>query len=98
MSLLKNYEIMILLNEELNDNELKTWVFDYAKNLKKFNVRKISVTARGKKNLAYQINKKGKSNYIQLNFLSMPKYLTNFSKTLRMDANVLRFLIINKQL
>ena len=38
MSVLKKYEIMILLTEEFNDSELKTWVFNYAKNLRKFNV------------------------------------------------------------
>ena len=38
MSALRKYEIMILLTEEFNDSELKTWVFNYAKNLRKFNV------------------------------------------------------------
>jgi len=98
MSLLRKYEIMILLTEEFNDNELKTWVFNYAKNLRKFNVCDISVISRGKHNLAYQIDNKLKGNYIQLNFSSMPKYIEDFSKILKMDSNVLRFLVFNKQL
>jgi ribosomal protein S6 len=96
MSLLKKYEIMILLNEEFNDSELKTWVFNYAKNLRKFSVCDISVISRGKHNLAYPINKTMKGNYIQLNFSSMPKYIKNFSNILKMDSNVLRFLVFNK--
>ena len=44
MIVLKKYEIMILLTEEFNDSELKTWVFNYAKNLRKFNVCDISAT------------------------------------------------------
>ena len=95
---LRKYEVMILLTEEFNDSELKTWVFNYAKNLRKFNVCDISVISRGKHNLHYPINKKLKSNYIQLNFLSMPKYINNFSNNLKMDSNVLRFLVFNKQL
>jgi ribosomal protein S6 len=98
MSLLRKYEIMILLTEEFNDNELKTWVFNYAKNLRKFNVCDISVISRGKHNLAYPIDSKLKGNYIQLNFSSMPKYIEDFSKILKMDSNVLRFLVFNKQL
>ena len=43
MTMQRDYEIMILLTEEFNDSELKTWVFNYAKNLKKFNVSDISV-------------------------------------------------------
>ena len=96
MPILKKYEIMILLTEEFNDSELKMWVFNYAKSLRKFSVCDISVISRGKHNLAYSINNKMKGNYIQLNFSSMPKYISNFSKILKMDANVLRFLVFNK--
>ena len=98
MSLLRKYEIMILLTEEFNDNELKTWVFNYAKNLRKFSVCDISVISRGKHNLAYPIDNKLKGNYIQLNFSSMPKYIEDFSSILKLDSNVLRFLVFNKQL
>ena len=97
MIVLKKYEIMILLTEEFNDSELKTWVFNYAKNLRKFSVCDISVISRGKHNLAYPIDNKMKGNYIQLNFSSMPKYIIDFSKSLKMDSNVLRFLVFNKQ-
>ena len=96
MSVLKKYEIMILLTEEFNDSELKTWVFNYAKNLRKFNVSDISVISRGKHKLTYSIEKKFKGNYIQLNFSSMSKYIINFSNTLKLDPNVLRFLVLNK--
>lgn len=96
MSLLRKYEIMILLTEEFNDSELKTWVFNYAKTLRKFSVCDISVISRGKRNLAYPINSTMKGNYIQLNFSSMPKYIKNFSNILKMDSNVLRFLVFKK--
>ncbi|MCA2573888.1 MAG: 30S ribosomal protein S6 [Microcystis sp. M42BS1] len=87
---------MILLTEEFNDSELKTWVFNYAKNLRKFNVCDISVISRGKHNLSYPINNCAKGNYIQLNFSSMPKYINNFSNILKLDSNVVRFLVFNK--
>ena len=96
MSELRKYEIMILLTEEFNDSELKTWVFNYAKNLRKFNACDISVISRGKHNLAYSITNRLKGNYIQLNFSSMPKYISNFSSVLKIDSHVLRFLIFNK--
>ena len=74
MSLIRKYEIMILLTEEFNDSELKTWVFNYAKGLRKFNVCDISVISRGKHKLAYLINDKVKGNYIQLNFSSIQRF------------------------
>ena len=96
MVLLKKYELMIILTEEFNDSDLKTWILHYAKSLRKFNVCDISVISRGKHSLAYSIDNKSKGNYIQLNFSSMPKYIVNFSKILMMDSNVLRFLVFNK--
>ena len=92
----RKYEIMLLLTEEFNDSELKTWVFNFAKNLRKFNVCDISVISRGKHNLAYPINHQTKSNYIQLNFSSMPKYINNFLNILKLDSNVIRFLVFSK--
>ena len=94
--MLHKYEVMILLAEEFNDSKLKTWVFNFAKNLRKFNVSDISVISRGKHNLAYPINNKVKGNYIQLNFSSTPKYIQNFSNILKMDSHVLRFLVFRK--
>ena len=98
MSILRKYETMILLTEEFNDNELKTWVFNYAKNLRKFSVCDISVISIGKRNLEYPIKNRFKGNYIQLNFSSMPKYINNFSNILKMDSHVLRFSVFNKEL
>ena len=89
--------MMILLTEEFNDSELKTWIFNYAKSLRKFSVCDISVISRGKHNLAYPIDNRIKGNYIQLNFSSMPKYINNFSKILKMDSNILRFVVFKKQ-
>jgi ribosomal protein S6 len=97
MSVSRKYEIMILLTEEFNDSELKTWVFNFAKNLRKFSVSDISVISRGKHNLAYSIDNRVKGNYIQLNFSSMPKYINNFSNILKQDSHVLRFSVFNKQ-
>jgi ribosomal protein S6 len=94
MRLIRKYEVMIILTEEFNDSELKTWVFNYAKSLRKFNVCDISVISRGKHNLAYPIRNKIKGNYIQLNFSSMPKYINNFLNALKFDSNVLRSLIL----
>ena len=96
MALQRKYEIMILLTEEFNDSELKTWVFNYAKALRKFSVCDISVISRGKHNLSYTIDKQNKGNYIQLNFSSVPKYLKSFINILKFDSHVIRFSVFNK--
>lgn len=91
------YEMMILLTEEFNDSELKTWAFNFAKILQNLNASEISVISRGKRNLAYWINNQKKGNFIQINFSSVPKQIDTFSADLKFDSNVLRFLILNKK-
>ena len=96
MSKIIKYEMMILLTEEFNDNELKTWAFNYAKTLRKLNASEISVISRGKRDLSYEIANQKRGNFIQINFSSIPKRIENFSSSLKFDSNVLRFLILNK--
>ena len=97
MNLLRKYEIIILLTEEFNDSELKTWVFNFAKSLRKFNICDISVISRGKHKLAYSILNRINGNYIQLNFSSMPKYIETVLEKLKLDTNVLRYLILKNK-
>ncbi|EED86142.1 predicted protein [Thalassiosira pseudonana CCMP1335] len=96
MSTTIKYEMMILLTEEFNDNELKTWAFNYAKALRKLNASEISVISRGKRDLSYEIANQKRGNFIQISFSSIPKYIENFSSSLKFDSNVLRFLVLNK--
>ena len=96
MSKTIKYEMMILLTEEFNDNELKTWAFNYAKTLRKLNASEISVISRGKRDLSYEIANQKRGNFIQINFSSMPKHIEKFSSSLKFDSNVLRFLVLNK--
>ena len=91
------YEMMILLTEEFNDNELKTWAFNYAKALRKLSASEISVISRGKRDLAYVIKNQKRGNFIQINFSSLPTNIEDFSNSLKLDSNVLRFLVLNKK-
>nr|YP_010242034.1 ribosomal protein S6 [Coscinodiscus granii]QTI82949.1 ribosomal protein S6 [Coscinodiscus granii] len=96
MSGIIKYEMIILLSEEFNDSELKTWAFNYAKSLQNLSASNISVISRGKRDLAYWINNQRQGNFIQINFSSLPKYLNDFAADLKFDTNVLRFLIFKK--
>jgi ribosomal protein S6 len=96
MSGIIKYEMIILLSEEFDDSELKTWAFNYAKSLQNLSASNISVVSRGKRDLAYWIKNQKQGNFIQINFSSLPKYLNNFANDLKFDSNVLRFLILKK--
>ena len=97
MSGIIKYEMIILLSEEFNDSELKTWAFNYAKSLQNLSASDISVVSRGKRDLAYLIKNRKQGNFIQINFSSLPKYLNSFATDLKFDSNGLRFLIFKKK-
>ena len=95
MSKNTQYEIMILLKEEFNETELKTWAFKYAKKLQNLKASEIAVISRCKRQLAYTIDDSKKGNYIQINFGSLPKVVNLFAKKLKFDESVVRFSIFN---
>lgn len=97
MVVLKKYEIIILLIEEFNENEIKAWVFDLAKLLRQFNISDISIISLGKLKLSYPIGNRMKCTYLQLNFSTLPKFVDNISKLLKMDSHIVRFLVFNTQ-
>nr|YP_010021088.1 ribosomal protein S6 [Chaetoceros muellerii]QOK36107.1 ribosomal protein S6 [Chaetoceros muellerii]UHB41436.1 ribosomal protein S6 [Chaetoceros sp. DS1] len=98
MSAAMKYEMMILLTEEFNDSELKTWAFNYAKALRKLNASEISVISRGKRELTYMIKNQKRGNFIQINFSSFPRNIEEFANSLKLDSNVLRFLVLKKKI
>jgi len=50
------YEMVIILTNEFNNNELKTWIFNCAKALRKLGALEISVVSCNKKNFTYLLN------------------------------------------
>lgn len=96
MSGVIKYEIMIILNEEFTDNELQVWAFNFAKGLQSLNAAEISVISQGKRDFAYLIKNYKRGNFIEINFLSLPKYISNFCNLLKFDPNVIRYLITHK--
>ena len=96
MEITRKYELIIVFPDQIQDLDLRDWLFMYTKNLRKFNVSNISVISRGKQKLAYPISKKLKGNYIQLNFSTMPKYILLFLNKLKIDSKVLRHFISKK--
>ena len=43
------------------------------------------------------IKNQKRGNFIQINFSSLPKNIEDFSNSLKLDSNVLRFLVLNKK-
>ena len=89
------YEIMVILTEDLTELELKIWKLTFIQYLTKLNADNILIEPQGKKKLKYSIKKKYRGNFIQLNFTMLPTYINQLLKMLSLDINILRFLLFN---
>ena len=90
MELWKNYEVLIILNDEYNDDDLKNWSITSAKKLKRYNAHNISVVSRGRHRFPYDIEQNRKGSYIQMNFNCMTKYADAFTASIKESPPVIR--------
>jgi len=90
------YEMVILLTEEFNKSELKTWSFNYARNLQLLGASQISVILKGKLDFSYPIKDQKRGNFLQINFSAIPKCIERFKENSKFDPYILRYLLLNK--
>nr|AWT38175.1 ribosomal protein S6 [Proboscia sp.] len=90
------YEMMILLTEEFNKSELKTWSFNYARNLQLLSASQISIISKGKLDLAYPVKDQKKGNFVQINFSIIPNCIKTLKENTRFDPYILRYLLVNR--
>ena len=90
-----NYESMVVLSSNCTDEELKDIASKYAQQLKKLGALSISVITRGRRDLAYAIDKHKNGYFIQVYFASSPNILGIYQTKLNLDKNILRSMVIN---
>ncbi len=88
------YELMKIVNPELREDAVEKVITRFTNNVKKNDGEVIRIEDMGIKTMAYKIEKKSKGHYF-LSYLEGPgKMLSEIERTLRIDENVLRFMII----
>lgn len=93
---MRNYEGVFIVNPDLPADAAKGVVTQIQEILAKNGGRVDGLQDWGKKRLAYKIRKKQDGNYYLLNFQLDSKQSKKVEQTLRLNDQILRFLIINK--
>jgi small subunit ribosomal protein S6 len=89
------YRSMVIVGPDCSDNDLKTIAANYAKELKALGATTISMVSRGQRDLAYMIKKLSFGYYIEMCFESSPQVLEPYETKLKLDKNVIRYLVLN---
>lgn len=88
------YEVMMILNPDLGDDGIEKVTSRYQGNVTKNGGEIIRIDDLGLKTMAYKIQKRSKGRYL-LSYLDGPgPMLSELERTLKIDENVIRFLII----
>lgn len=89
------YKSMVILGPNFSDSELKSIASSYAQELKSLGATAISIVSRGQRDLTYVIKKAHFGYYVEMCFESSPQALGPYEARLRLDKNVLRYLVLN---
>tara|TARA_A100001035_G_C27760940_1_gene491152 strand:+ start:361 stop:669 length:309 start_codon:yes stop_codon:yes gene_type:complete len=89
------YESMVVLSSQCTEAELKEIAFSYAQQLKKLGASDISVISRGRRDFAYTAKKAKTGYFVEMYFTSSPQVLPLYETKLKLDKNVIRYLITN---
>jgi small subunit ribosomal protein S6 len=91
---MRSYELMILLDPNLQDEEISALVKEIQQTIKKNQGKIGKVNQWGKRKLAYEIKKFQEAFYVVLNFELEPANIANIEKSIKFEEKIIRYLII----
>ena len=93
---MRNYEGVLILNPDLPVDQSKATVAQVQELVTKNGGRVDGLQEWGKRRLAYKIGKKQEGHYLIVNFQMDSAQTRKLEQSLRLNDQVLRFLLVNK--
>lgn len=93
---MRNYEGVFILNPDLSSDAAKNAVVQVQELVSRNGGRVEGLQEWGKRRLAYKIGKRQEGNYLVLNFQMDTQHTKKLEQALRLNDQVIRFLLVNK--
>ena len=93
---MRNYEGVFIISPDLSAEASKSTVAQIEELVSKSGGRVDGLQDWGRRRLAYKIKKKQEGNYVILNFQLDSAQTKRLEQVLRLNDNLLRFLLVNK--
>ncbi|MDR0285193.1 MAG: 30S ribosomal protein S6 [Propionibacteriaceae bacterium] len=87
---MRSYEVMIILDPEVDDRQVQGIIDNHLKPVTKAGGVVTSTTIMGRKRFAYEIKKKAEGTYVVVNLEADPAVVKEFDRRLSIDEKVLR--------
>ena len=90
------YETMYILRPDIAENEVNNHIDKYNKLLEELGGTVLDSQMRGKRRLAYQINKHREGIYVQLSHEGDGQHIFKIEKAMRLSEDVIRYLTVKQ--
>ncbi|MEO1427879.1 MAG: 30S ribosomal protein S6 [Cyanobacteria bacterium J06632_19] len=93
-----NYETMYILRPDLIEEQVEQNISKYENLIKENGAENIQIQNRGKRRLAYEINRHRDGVYIQMNYTAPGSTIALMERAMRLSEEVIRYLTIKQDL
>lgn len=90
------YETMYILRPELGEEDVEKNIVTYQDILKEEGAEMLETQHRGKRRMAYMINKKREGIYIQMNYQAPGAAIAPMERAMRLSEDVIRYLTVKQ--
>lgn len=91
------YETMYILRPDLGDEQVEQAIAKYQNLIQEQGAENIEIQQRGKRRLAYEINRQREGFYVQMNYQGPGKIIAPLERSMRLSEEVIRYLTIKQE-
>ncbi len=93
-----SYEMMYILRPDLGEEQVDQVIAKYENLLKEQGAERIEIQHRGRRRLAYEIQRHRDGIYIQMNYKAPPTHVAVIERSMRLGDEVIRYLTMTQEL
>ncbi|MDJ0675148.1 MAG: 30S ribosomal protein S6 [Calothrix sp. MO_167.B42] len=90
------YETMYILRPDMGDEQVSQAIAKYENLIREAGANDIEIQNRGKRRLAYEIDRHRDGIYIQMNYTGPGKIIAPMERAMRLSEEVIRYLTIKQ--
>lgn len=95
--MLENYELMYILRPDLGEEMVDQAIAKYQNLLREQGAEDIEIQHRGKRRLAYEIQRQREGVYIQMNYKAPGSHVAPIERSMRLSEDVIRYLTLKQE-
>ncbi len=92
-----NYEMMYILRPDLGEEQVDQAIAKYQNILREQGAESIEIQHRGRRRLAYEIQRHREGIYVQMNYKAPGTHVAVIERAMRLSEEVIRYLTLTQE-